>query len=743
MTARFHSFRFNIAMGFGVAILLLAAVVSTVAGYTSRQRITHDVAVRMADLAHQLADKLDRGMFERYQDIQVAVSMLELRSAEMSLDEKRETIEQLQLTFPDYSWIGLTDVQGTVRAATGMVLEGTDVSMRPWFINGREAPFVGDVHDALLLAPILAPDADEPLRLVDIAIPVHAEDGSLQGVLGSHLNWEWLQEIYASLLTEQMTAQHIELLIVSVEGDLLLAPDDFSPVMPDSIINMLGAGTVSMTVQWGDGEDYLTAVTQTSGYLEYPGLGWYVITRQPTAIAFAPARELIIEIMLLGAVSGIVFIGVGWLLAGRMTKPLQVITEAAYAIRQGDTTIDIPPLEDNAEVASLSRSLQAMLVDLRREKEALRESEANFRTMLDKASQGILLVDAAGTIIMVNRYIEDTFGTMRDTLLGTGIDDLLPEGLRAAHAAMRQEYLAAPVERPMGANRELTALTVDGRLFPVEVSLTPVYLAGELHIMAFLADISERKQLEQQRLYSAQLEIELKKERELMQIKEHFVSLMSHEFRTPLTVIQSSVGFVTSYYDRLPRERVLDKLGTIAPQIHRMVELMEDALRFSRSRSGKTELQYVTIDVPSFTERLVETMRLVDADAHTIRLQSDEGSLCADARLLDHILANLISNALKYSPASTTVSVVALVEGDDWVFKIADEGIGIPDEDIPHLFDPFHRASNVGEMPGTGLGLSIVKDYVELHCGSIAVESNIGHGSVFIVRIPARCDSIE
>lgn len=249
--------------------------------------------------------------------------------------------------------------------------------------------------------------------------------------------------------------------------------------------------------------------------------------------------------------------------------------------------------------------------------------------------------------------------------------------------------------------------------------------------------ITHRVELENQRIYANQLEVELEKERQLREIKDRFVSLISHEFRTPLAVMTTSLDLVVHYFDRLSTTRILDKLSTVQQQITRMVGLMEDALRFSKSQAGKTEFAPTEVELLPFLQSIIQMMELTDKGQHHIKLIGDAGWITIDPRLCEHIIANLLSNALKYSPAGTTIIVQAARQPQSWQISVQDQGIGIPEADLPHLFEPFHRASNAQEMPGTGLGLSIVKDYVEIHEGEIAVDSDVGQGTTFVITLPS------
>ena len=337
--------------------------------------------------------------------------------------------------------------------------------------------------------------------------------------------------------------------------------------------------------------------------------------------------------------------------------------------------------------------------------------------------------DNQGNFEYVNRHWED--------VLGWPIEDIQahPDFLSAiaTTAEQRDEIFEYMMSGHIGWE-DFTLRVRDGSL--IETSWANVRLSDNRHL-GIGQVITQRKELENQRVYTRQLEIELEKERELRELKDRFVSMVSHEFRTPLSVMTASLDIVTRYHDRLSNSASKEKLSVVSQQVQRMVRLMDDVLRFSKGEAGKTSFVPQAVPVIPFCNQVIETLKITDNAKHDIVINGDEGSIMADPRLLDHILSNLVSNALKYSPKNTPVHVTAQNQGTHWQFTVSDQGIGIPAEDIPNLFDPFYRSDNVHHLPGTGLGLSIVKDYVRMHNGTIDVESKINQGTTFIITLPS------
>jgi signal transduction histidine kinase len=215
--------------------------------------------------------------------------------------------------------------------------------------------------------------------------------------------------------------------------------------------------------------------------------------------------------------------------------------------------------------------------------------------------------------------------------------------------------------------------------------------------------------------------------------------MVSHEFRTPLGIIQSSAELLRDFHERMPADERNEQLESISRNTRRMAGMMEEILVLSRLEAGKLEFQPATLDLNVFCRRIVD--EVLSATSRRCSIELSLNSLPAEAqvdeRLLGHIFANLLSNAVKYSEAGTTVHFFVAREGSDAVCLIRDKGIGIPEKDQQHLFLAFHRGSNVGTLPGTGLGLLLVKRCADLHGGKVHVESQPGEGTTVTVRFPA------
>jgi signal transduction histidine kinase len=252
----------------------------------------------------------------------------------------------------------------------------------------------------------------------------------------------------------------------------------------------------------------------------------------------------------------------------------------------------------------------------------------------------------------------------------------------------------------------------------------------------------------------------LEKEKELTELKSRFITLTSHEFRTPLTTIQSSAELLEHYSHKWAQEKKLAHLHRIQASVAHMTKLLSDVLIIGKADAGKLKFNPLPLNLENFCWELTEELQLNDPEGHAIILICDrslgDGALgmghgeyfsqlqtCLDGELLRQILENLLSNAMKYSPSDRPIELsfrynpVALENKEaQVVFQIRDRGIGIPPEDKHRLFEAFHRAQNVGTIAGTGLGLAIVKKCVEIHQGQIAIDSEVGVGTTVTVTLP-------
>jgi PAS domain S-box-containing protein len=365
---------------------------------------------------------------------------------------------------------------------------------------------------------------------------------------------------------------------------------------------------------------------------------------------------------------------------------------------------------------------------LRESERRLRESEARFSTAF-RACPVIMNIARLpdGGYVEVNDAFVRWVGRDRAEI----IDHAWQEFAQWENASEQAAFFAELDRGRSLRNVECRLRLHDGRRRIVLVSAEIIEIAREPHILGFAIDITEQKSAE------AELHKALAKERELNQLKSDFVSLVSHEFRTPLEIIMSSADNLDRYHERLAPEKRQQLLHTIHKSVRRMSGMMEEVLVLGRVESGKTEFKPGPFDLRAFCRRLGHEMQTATGNRCPIQVQASKlpEAGFGDENLLRHILSNLLSNAVKYSPEGQAVTLKVGRKGTNAVFRIMDRGCGIPVADQPRIFQAFHRGGNVRQVPGTGLGLVIVKRCVELHGGNIEWKSAEGAGTTFTVTL--------
>jgi len=380
-------------------------------------------------------------------------------------------------------------------------------------------------------------------------------------------------------------------------------------------------------------------------------------------------------------------------------------------------------------------------------------SELLFRT----AAEGLVVVDAEGRIVLLNPRMGDLFGYGPDELEGRSIEVLIPEAARNRHQNQRQAYQHNPEKRPMGIGRELFGRRKDGTVFPVEVSLNHFELEGSRFVMGLVSDVTLRKQAEDE-LYRINAELEqrvadrtreleaasqsvaeaLEKERELNALKSRFLSMASHEFRTPLATIMGSVDLIARYAEGPSADKVQRHVAKVRAKVRELTSILNDFLSLDKLEQGRTTVHPAPFDIVHLCIDLLEELRPLAKPGQELVFDHQGGpsQLTQDRQMLANVVSNLVTNAIKYSPEDHPIHLSTRCDGHTMHLEVTDRGIGIPADDQEHLFERFFRAGNVVNIQGTGLGLNIVRKYLDLMQGDISFRSCVGEGTTFSIALP-------
>jgi PAS domain S-box-containing protein len=401
-------------------------------------------------------------------------------------------------------------------------------------------------------------------------------------------------------------------------------------------------------------------------------------------------------------------------------------------------------------------------------RETEQHQEGRFKALFEYATNGILMTTRKGIIVMANPALEKLFGYGSGELTDLPVEQLIPRRFAERHVDNRARFHQNPHPRNMGTGLNLSGLRKDGSEFPVEVSLSPFKNGEGEFVVAFVVDNTYRKSYEdsiiQQKLELANLsealqeaneslenkvamrtrELEqaknelataLDKERELGELKSRFVSMASHEFRTPLTSVLSSAGLIHQYAERQDIPNVKKHADRIKNAVNGLNTILTEFLSLGRLEEGRIQADPEEIDLPNNIEELHNDMKNLFKPGQEL-VYTHEGSRKAllDGGLLKNILINLISNAIKYSPENAPITVHSRIDSAGVFISVRDKGLGIPENDQKHLFGRFFRATNATNIQGTGLGLYIVQRYAEMMNGEVGFTSEVEEGSEFWVR---------
>jgi PAS domain S-box-containing protein len=411
-----------------------------------------------------------------------------------------------------------------------------------------------------------------------------------------------------------------------------------------------------------------------------------------------------------------------------------------------------------------------------------------FAKLFQNSGEGIMFFNQHAEIQKLNPRAMEMFGYDEEELFGKPVEILVPKGAKKKHEQYRNQYIQKPSPRQMGVGRDLEGVRKDGSTFPIEISLNYIKLDNDTTIVAFITDITIRKKSEkvlfeqQKKLEEYNLELErmvkmrtselehtnlglqsqvqerklaenalkksledlkkaeqeilksLEKEKELGELKSRFVSMASHEFRTPLTTILSSANLIQKYETADQQDSREKHVGRIKNSVRNLTSILNDFLSLEKLESGIQNVDRSDVNLDKLVHELIDDMTL--KNNQRITFDSSKINLYTDRHILMNVLINLLSNASKYSKEGDEIMISAETTNNQIAISIKDSGIGIPKSEQKNMFERFFRAGNVTNIQGTGLGLNIVQKYVGLLNGEISFVSEEGKGSTFHVMLP-------
>lgn len=400
-----------------------------------------------------------------------------------------------------------------------------------------------------------------------------------------------------------------------------------------------------------------------------------------------------------------------------------------------------------------------------------RQEEDIFNILLGAVSEGVIIVDKQQKIVEANAAAAKMFGYSRDELLHKSLDILIPKKYHADHGEHFKGFMKQQESRQMGHGRDLHGAHKDGTSFPVEAGLNPFTIKDQNYVMALVIDITIRKQQEAkiQELYTdleqkviqrtlelsetiAELEAEnklrlqaekdaktaLKREQELNELKTKFLSLVSHEFKTPLSSILTS-SMLLGKYKLTEQQAKRDRhIKIISDKVHYLNNILNDFLSVEKLEKGKVNYKLSTFKVSKVVNEVVYNANMLLKDGQQINYPDniDGFSLYQDEKIVELALSNVVNNAIKYSSENTIIDISITQDDSTTTIQIKDNGIGIPEKEQKNIFNRYFRAENALLVQGTGIGLNIVKNHLENLNGSISFESVENKGTTFILKIP-------
>lgn len=399
------------------------------------------------------------------------------------------------------------------------------------------------------------------------------------------------------------------------------------------------------------------------------------------------------------------------------------------------------------------------------------DDKSFINAIFNSSAEAILVVSVDGKILDNNKKADELFAYHPEEMKGLPLEKLIPNRYRKIHSGHMHWYQGNPKQRSMAEGSQLFALRKNGTEFQIKVSLSPIKDDEELlFIVALVLDITEQEKAKEElkraneelesnveartkELQDLVLQLEeknielnktqeevtnsLNKEKQLNELKSRFVSTASHEFRTPLSTVLSSVSLLERYNEAEQKDKRLKHIEKIKNSVLNLNSILDEFLSLDRIEEGKINLNLTALDIKELSEEILDQFsELLKKGQHIQYKHEGNRIIISDVNALRHIIINILSNALKYSKENSEVIFTTAVDQNSFVINITDSGIGIPEDEQDNMFEKFFRAKNVTNIQGTGLGLHIVKRFVDLLDGEIDLKSEYEKGTAVTVKLP-------
>ncbi|MGH2664684.1 PAS domain-containing sensor histidine kinase [Flavobacterium sp.] len=392
------------------------------------------------------------------------------------------------------------------------------------------------------------------------------------------------------------------------------------------------------------------------------------------------------------------------------------------------------------------------------------KSSELLHAVVQNAIDGIISIDENGIVESINPSACKLFGYVPDEVIGNNISMLMPPPDKLQHDHYLRRYQVTHKPRIIGIGREVTGLRRDGSTFPLRLGVSEVRYNERTFFVGFIHDLTQQKEVEERlkdyamhleelveirtqslnetihalEIAKEQISNSLENEKELGKLKNMFISMASHEFRTPLSTILLSASLIDKYAAPAKLVEINKHVEKIKGSVTGLNAILNNFLQMEKLDSGKVEAAKSNFDIQNFSKEITEEMQLLAKTNQTIKYKhiGSEKMINLDRNLIKNCIVNLITNAIKYSGDDALIELSTETNTDNCIIQVKDNGIGIPKEDQKYLFDAFFRAHNTGTIPGTGLGLNIVARYVALMNGTVSFESNTKNGTIFSLKFP-------